>query len=119
MYVIIGAAVLPSREGRGLGRGTGLDGRPQWRREATNGRKIVMINLGYDCSNSNLKKKTFRWRGCSTTDLSLPFLTSAPVLLVWTWRDSYTRTVGRSVTICVRMSSYHQLVPFRGLAKAP
>ena len=57
MYVIIGAAVLPSREGRGLGRGTGLDGRPQWRREATNGRKIVMINLGYDCSNSNLKKK--------------------------------------------------------------
>ena len=39
-----------------MGRGTGLDGRPQWRREATDGRKIVMINLGYDCSNSNLKK---------------------------------------------------------------
>ena len=82
-----------------MGCGTGLDGRPQWGREATNGRKIV---LGiYDRSNSNFLK-IFRWRGCSITDLSLPFLMSAPVPLVSTWKGSYTHTVGRSVTVSVR-----------------
>ena len=81
-----------------MGCGTGLDGRPQWRREATNGHKIVMTNLGYDRRNL----KTFRWRDCSTTDLSVPFLMSAPVLLVLMWKGSYTHTVGRSVTVSLQ-----------------
>ena len=38
-----------------MGCGTGLDGRPQWGRKATNGRKMVMINLGYECVFKNFQ----------------------------------------------------------------
>lgn len=38
-----------------------------------------------------------RWPGSSTTNPSLPFLTSAPVQWVWMWRISSTATAGRYV----------------------
>ena len=44
---------------------------------------------------------SIRWRGSSTTSLSLLFWTSAPVLLVWTWRALYTGTAGRCVCVCL------------------
>ena len=104
----IGAAVLPSRERGRLGGSAGLDGRTQWRRKTENGCKTSLILLvvwfcwflfsffffDYMCL------VVFRWHGCSTTNLGLPFLMSALVLLVWIWRDSYTLTAGRSVVNC-------------------